>query len=54
VPPGDYRVVLTVDGTEHVQTLTVEADPTAPRSGIAGDEGEGGGEPETPTVRQDD
>ena len=38
VPPGDYRVVLSVDGTEHIQTLMVEADPNAPKSGIASDE----------------
>src|SRR5262249_53865597 len=30
--PGMYRVVLTVDGTEYVQTLTVEPDPNAPRA----------------------
>ena len=33
--PGEYRVVLTVDGTEYVQTLTVEPDPNAPRAGIS-------------------
>ena len=33
--PGNYRVVLTVDGTEYVQTLTIEPDPNAPRSGIS-------------------
>jgi photosystem II stability/assembly factor-like uncharacterized protein len=31
----DYRIVLTVDGTEHVQTLTVEPDPNTPRSGTS-------------------
>lgn len=34
VPNGTYRVVLTVDGTEHSQPITIEADPTAPR-GVA-------------------
>jgi len=33
--PGEYRVVLTVDGQEFAQTLTVEADPNAPRSAIS-------------------
>ena len=33
--PGEYRVVLTVDGTEYVQTLTIEPDPNAPKSGIS-------------------
>src|SRR5262245_50058715 len=33
--PGEYRVVLTVDGTEFVQTLSIEPDPNAPKSGIA-------------------
>jgi photosystem II stability/assembly factor-like uncharacterized protein len=28
--PGQYRVVLTVDGTDHVQGLRVENDPTLP------------------------
>ena len=28
--PGTYRVVLTVDGTDYIQTLTVERDPTVP------------------------
>jgi photosystem II stability/assembly factor-like uncharacterized protein len=38
VPPGTYRVLLTVDGKEYSQTLRVEADPSAPTSGdIAGD-----------------
>jgi hypothetical protein len=30
VKPGEYRVVLKVDGVEMVQPLRVEADPTAP------------------------
>lgn len=33
--PGEYRVVLTVDGTELAQTLTVAPDPNAPRAGIS-------------------
>lgn len=28
---GTYKVVLTVDGTDYVQTLTIEPDPTAPK-----------------------
>jgi hypothetical protein len=28
VPPGQYRVVLTVDGKEQLQGLRVENDPT--------------------------
>jgi hypothetical protein len=35
VEPGVYKVVLTVDGTELVQTLTIEPDPNAPKSGIS-------------------
>ncbi len=36
VPPGDYRVVLTVDEQEFTQALRVEADPSMPRvSGVA-------------------
>jgi photosystem II stability/assembly factor-like uncharacterized protein len=30
IPPGTYRVVLTVDGKEFMQTLRIEADPNAP------------------------
>jgi hypothetical protein len=33
--PGEYRVVLTVDGQEFAQTLTIEADPNSPRSAIS-------------------
>jgi photosystem II stability/assembly factor-like uncharacterized protein len=33
--PGEYRVVLTVDGTEYVQTLSIEPDPNSPKSGIS-------------------
>src|SRR5262245_46859246 len=35
VEPGVYKVMLTVDGTELVQTLTIEPDPNAPKSGIS-------------------
>jgi photosystem II stability/assembly factor-like uncharacterized protein len=38
VPPGMYRVVLTVDGEEHSQGLRLEADPNAPPAVIAADE----------------
>lgn len=31
VAPGTYRVVLTVDGTEYSQPITVELDPNAPK-----------------------
>jgi photosystem II stability/assembly factor-like uncharacterized protein len=33
--PGEYRIVLIVDGAEFAQTLTVEADPSVPRQGIS-------------------
>jgi photosystem II stability/assembly factor-like uncharacterized protein len=45
VPPGQYRVVLNVDGKEFSQGLRVEADPTGATNGIAvgdGDDDEGG------------
>jgi photosystem II stability/assembly factor-like uncharacterized protein len=35
VPPGSYRVVLTVDGTELTQAVKVEADPSRADIGIA-------------------
>jgi len=35
VPPGVYRVVLTVDGKGYSQSLKVENDPTAPGGVIA-------------------
>jgi hypothetical protein len=38
VPPGQYRVVLTVDGKEQVQGLLVERDPTLPATVIAAEE----------------
>jgi hypothetical protein len=34
VPPGTYRVVLTVDGKEYSQAIRVEADPTVPPSDV--------------------
>jgi S1-C subfamily serine protease/photosystem II stability/assembly factor-like uncharacterized protein len=37
VPPGQYRVVLTVDGKEYGQGLRVDADPTGASSAIAAD-----------------
>jgi hypothetical protein len=41
VAPGNYRIVLTVDGKEYSQSLRVEADPSAPTSSdIAGGEEE--------------
>jgi hypothetical protein len=33
--PGEYRVVLTVDGTDYAQTLTIEQDPSLPRAAIS-------------------
>jgi photosystem II stability/assembly factor-like uncharacterized protein len=38
VPPGTYRVVLTVDGKDYAQTVRVEPDPNAPAPEIAADE----------------
>jgi hypothetical protein len=35
VPPGSYRIVLTVDGQEMSQSVRVEADPSRTGSGIA-------------------
>src|SRR5439155_12027877 len=40
VAPGDYRVVLVVDGQEFAQALRVEADPTAPNGDVIADEEE--------------
>jgi hypothetical protein len=37
VPPGQYRVVLTVDGKEFSSGLRIEADPTGASSAIAAD-----------------
>jgi hypothetical protein len=39
VPAGAYKVVLTVDGKEHVQSIRVVADPAAPAA-ILAEEGE--------------
>ncbi len=38
VPPGQYRVVLTMDGQVQVQGLKVENDPTRPADEIIADE----------------
>lgn len=38
VPPGIYRVVLTVDGKEFTQLLRVEPDPSAPSTALAAEE----------------
>jgi photosystem II stability/assembly factor-like uncharacterized protein len=40
VPPGLYRVVLTVDGKDFTQTVRVEPDPNAPYLEIAADDDE--------------
>lgn len=40
VPPGTYRIVLSVDGKEFSQTVRVEADPTAPAGTLAMEEEE--------------
>ena len=37
---GTYRIVLTVDGQEYTQGLTVVADPTVASSGISADQEE--------------
>ena len=37
VPPGTYRVVLTVDGQDYTQPLRVELDPALTAAGVAGD-----------------
>ncbi|HEV8062604.1 MAG TPA: PDZ domain-containing protein [Gemmataceae bacterium] len=37
VPPGTYRVVLTVDGQEYTQPLKVELDPALTAAGVAGE-----------------
>ena len=55
VPPGDYRVILTIDGTEHVQTLLVEQDPSAPKGGyVFGEEMEEREEEDRPKRKDDD
>ena len=45
VPPGAYRVVLTVDGEEYTQTLRVEADPVVSNA-VMSDDGPNGDEEE--------
>jgi hypothetical protein len=37
VPPGTYRVVLTVDGQEFTQPLRVELDPVLAAAAAAGE-----------------
>jgi photosystem II stability/assembly factor-like uncharacterized protein len=37
VPPGLYRVVLTVDGKEFSQPIRVEADPVVPEASVGGE-----------------
>ncbi|CAN5245912.1 hypothetical protein BH11PLA2_BH11PLA2_22180 [soil metagenome] len=48
VGPGVYRVLLTVDGTEYTQPLTIELDPNAPKDLIVIDELEWDAEPANP------
>ncbi|HEV3255867.1 MAG TPA: PDZ domain-containing protein, partial [Gemmataceae bacterium] len=38
VPAGSYKIVLTVDGREHVQSIRVEGDPAAPLDRLAEEE----------------
>ncbi|HEY1380326.1 MAG TPA: PDZ domain-containing protein, partial [Gemmataceae bacterium] len=45
VPPGQYRLVLTVDGKEQTQPLRIEADPTGVSNAIAAD-GDDGDDPD--------
>jgi len=40
VPPGDYRIVLDIDGRELTQSIRVEADPNGPRPPVAADDDE--------------
>jgi hypothetical protein len=41
VPPGLYRIVLSVDGKDYAQTLRVEPDPSLPLAEqLAADEGQ--------------
>jgi hypothetical protein len=37
VPPGTYRIVLTVDGKEYTQPLKVELDPALAAAAAAGE-----------------
>lgn len=52
VPPGQYRVVLNVDGKEYSQGIRVEADPSGVQNGIAvdGDDDDGDGEIRNPLL----
>jgi hypothetical protein len=56
VPAGSYRVVLTVDGREHGQTVTVENDPNAdPRAVVtANDAAVPRGEEEEDEIEDED
>jgi photosystem II stability/assembly factor-like uncharacterized protein len=47
VPAGQYRVVLSVDGTDYAQGLTVENDPTLPPGTTIAEE------PEKPRAREE-
>ena len=52
VPPGDYRIVLSVDGKEFTQTMRLQFDPSASAAAIlsaAGQEADNGGEEEEGT-----
>jgi hypothetical protein len=40
VPPGLYRVVLSVDGKDYTQTIRIEPDPNAPNIEIVADDSE--------------
>src|SRR5204862_8129797 len=40
VPPGDYRIVLDVDGRELTHSIRVEADPNGPSRPVAVDDDE--------------
>jgi photosystem II stability/assembly factor-like uncharacterized protein len=50
VPPGDYRVVLTVDGQEYARTFRVEADPNVPQRPAVMDDDEEADEPDRAPV----
>jgi hypothetical protein len=40
VPPGSYRVVLTVDGQDYTQSFRIEADPSGPAQILAEPDGD--------------
>jgi hypothetical protein len=54
VPPGIYRLVLTVDGQEFGRTIRVEADPTQPVMIAAPEEDDAEEVEERPVIRIDD